>query len=104
MKRLKSESNQHLSLSLSLSLRLVQKRASEGCFCAFHWRTQGKDKVTLFVNLFILLFYLPPSLFMFPSLLCLVFDVFHSQVKTHEPICVCKNAQNRKDSFDHTWR
>lgn len=96
MRRLKSESNQHLSLSCSLSLRTVQKRASEGCFCAFHWRTQGKDKVILSVNLFILSFYLHLSLFMFPPLLCLVFDVFYSQVKIHNPICVCKKAQNRK--------
>ncbi len=44
--------------SISPSLRTVQKRASEGCFCAFHWRTQGKDKVILSVNLFILSFYL----------------------------------------------
>lgn len=84
--------------SISLSLRTVQKRASEGCFCAFHWRTQGKDKVILSVNLFILSLYLHLSfsLFMFPSLLCLVFDVFYSQVKIHNPICVFKNAQNRK--------
>ncbi len=33
---------------------------------------------------------------MFPSLLCLVFDVFYSQVKIHNPVCVFKNAQNRK--------
>jgi len=85
-----------LSLSLSLSLRTVQKWASEGCFCAFHWRTQGKDKVILSVHLFILSFYLRPSLFMFPPLLCLVFDVFYSQVKIHNLICVSKNTQNRK--------
>lgn len=96
MRRLKSESNQHLSLSRSLSLRTVQKWASEGCFCAFHWCTQGKDKVILSVNLFILSFYLRLSLFMFPPLLCLVFDVFYSQVKIHNLICVCKNTQNRK--------
>lgn len=82
--------------SISLSLRTVQKWASEGCFCAFHWRTQGKDKVILSVHLFILSFYLRPSLFMFPPLLCLVFDVFYSQVKIHNLICVCKNTQNRK--------
>lgn len=106
MRRLKSESNQHLSLSCSLSLRTVQKRASEGCFCAFHWRTQGKDKVILSVNLFILSFslYLSLSLHVSSSALsafwCILFTGKKKEKKyikkIHNPICVCENAQNRK--------
>lgn len=94
--------------SISLSLRTVQKRASEGCFCAFHWRTQGKDKVILSVNLFILSLYLHLSLSLslhvsFSALsgfLCILFTGKNTQPR----MCFQKRTKQKKGSFDHTWR